>query len=194
VRGKRLRRVSIYGAVGICFVLAPFLVGAELAAHAAVANNATTTHVQAAYPPAGSSAACDQVSSTTVTVSESITVTGTAASGTSCFDGGTNVAIHFRQSDHIIATVQTDSKGNYTATGNVPSTAHAGAAAVEAVGTLNGATQTYSTAVTVGSSSSANLPKTGRDIALMVMWGVALVAAGTFIIRVVRRRKQHSAV
>jgi len=148
-----------------------------------------------AYPP-GTDGTCDQVNSsggsTTVSSGQSITVSGQAASGTQCFDGGATVTIHFLQSDHIIATTTASSNGNYSATGSVPSTVHSGAASVEAVSTLNGTTQSYTTAVTVA-GGSGGLPKTGQDIALLVGWALALVAIGTVLIRLVRRRKQRVA-
>lgn len=172
-RRSRLHRVAITTLIVAPFVL---LLGAG---------------AMAAYPPAGSDAACDAVSTTTVTVSQSITVSGQAASGTKCFTGSSTVTIHFLQSDHIIATTTTDSSGNFSVTGNVPSTVHAGAAEVEALGTLNGSTQSYSTAVTVGSGS--NLPKTGQDIALLVFWALVLIGIGTVLIRVFWRKKQRIA-
>ena len=177
MRVKLPQRLSVYSASALALLFVSFLALPALAA----------------YPPAGSGA-CDQVSDTTVTVGESITVTGTATSGTACFSPDATVDLHFLQSDHLIGTATSDSLGNFTVSGDVPSTAHAGAAAVEVRGTLNGVSQSYSTAVTVlGGSGTSTLQTTGADIALMSMWGVALIGVGWLLVRFARRRKHRAA-
>jgi hypothetical protein len=144
------------------------------------------------YPP-GSSDDCAIVSDVTVTGGQTVTTSGDADAGEFCFDEDSDLEVFFMQSETKLADVTADEDGNFSVSVKIPTTAKVGSASIEIRGELDGDATTYSKAITVVAAGAA-LPTTGRDIAMLAMWGVILVVVGTLIVRVARRRKVPAGV
>lgn len=109
-----------------------------------------------------------------------------------CFDPGSDVRITFIQSEVHLATVSADGRGDYTTAGlgvRIPEGASPGSARIEARGTIGEGPITYSRAIRIDERPPA-LPVTGRDIAWLTLWGVALIVAGSILISATWRRWQ----
>ena len=159
------------------------LTALSLAAALAVFVGPAVAQAQS-YPPSGESLT---VSDSRVVVGESITISGGGA------DPGATVRFILHSDPVSLGSTTADSSGNFSAAVTIPSGTSAGTHTITAVS--NGVTlATISVVVAAGSSgssSSGDLPFTGSSTLPGIGIGVGLIALGSSLLLLSRRRRSQ---
>lgn len=154
----------------------------------------------AQYPP-GTTSECvqphdgDADAETTFAPGATIIVEGfTFSENVRCFDPDTTVTVTVEWNPTVVlARTTSDSFGDYeTAPATLPADISPGPATIRASGDLNGVPTSYTAAIVISGAAGPALPRTGGNIALLAFWAFGLLAIGTGLIVVTRRRWQEA--
>ncbi len=158
------------------------LTALSLAAALAVFVGPAVAQAQS-YPPSGESLT---VSDSRVVLGQSITIEGGGA------DPGATVTIVLHSDPITLGSTTADGSGNFSATVAIPSGVSAGTHTITAVS--NGVTLASVSIVvagSTGSSSSGDLPFTGSSTLPGIGIGVGLIALGSSLLLLSRRRRSQ---
>lgn len=113
-----------------------------------------------------------------------------------CADDGANVKVSLSSDPVVLGNMTADSDGGYSGTFRIPTNTTLGQHSIIVETTLDGDPVFYSRAITIVAAGGVRLPITGRDIALLAAWGVALIGLGTTLVLTTRRflRRRRSAI
>jgi LPXTG-motif cell wall-anchored protein len=107
-----------------------------------------------------------------------------------CADDGANAKASVQSNTVVLGTMTANNSGSYSGTFRMPTSVSVGTHSIVVDTTLDGDPITYSRQirVTAAAGTGTSLPKTGMDIAILVAWGLALVALGWAIVVGARRK------
>jgi hypothetical protein len=118
---------------------------------------------------------------TTLARDQDFVMKGDPASGRRCADTGVRVEFILSSDPVVLGATTARADGTYTSPVlTIPRDTTPGSHVLSARTTFSGRSVTYSRAVTI--TGAGGLPTTGRDIALLTLWGIFLVGFGSVLI------------